>query len=98
MQRANGADRVLIAWDVNPDTLDGIKAGTIDSTLAQKPFTMAFYGLKALDEVYHAPPPSLSRNFAADPFSPYPVFVDTGTALVDKKNVDTYIAAAAQAK
>jgi ribose transport system substrate-binding protein len=98
MQRANGADRVLIAWDVNPDTLDGIKAGTIDSTLAQKPFTMAFYGLKALDEIYHAPPASLSRNFAADPFSPYPVFVDTGTALVDKKNVDTYIAAAAQAK
>jgi ribose transport system substrate-binding protein len=38
------------------------------------------------------------RDFASDPFSPYPVFVDTGTSLVDKKNVDMYISAAAQAK
>ena len=98
INRANATDRVLIAWDVNPDTLDGIKAGTIDSTLAQKPFTMAYFGLRSLDEVFHAPPSSLTRNFAADPFSPYPVFVDTGTSLVDKKNVDTYIAAASQAK
>jgi ribose transport system substrate-binding protein len=98
IKRQNAADRVLIAWDVNPDTLDGIKEGTIDSTLAQKPFTMAYYGLKSLDEIYHSPHSELSRNFAADPFSPFPVFVDTGTSLVDKKNVDTYIAAAAQAR
>lgn len=98
IKRANATDRVLIAWDANPDTLDGIKAGTIDSTIAQKPFTMAYYGLKALDEVFHAPPSQLSRDFGADPFSPYPVFVDTGTSLVDKNNVDLYIASAAQAK
>jgi ribose transport system substrate-binding protein len=54
--------------------------------------------LKALDEIFHAPPQQLSRDFGADPFSPYPVFVDTGTALVDKNNVDLYIAAAAQAR
>lgn len=98
IKRANVTDRVLIAWDANPDTLDGIKAGTIDSTIAQKPFTMGYYGLKALDEVFHAPPAQLSRDFGSDPFSPYPVFVDTGTSLVDKNNVDLYIASAAQAK
>ena len=98
IKRANVTDRVLIAWDANPDTLDGIKAGTIDSTIAQKPFSMGYYGLKALDEVFHAPPAQLSKDFAADPFSPYPVFVDTGTSLVDKNNVDLYIASAAQAK
>ena len=86
---------MLIAWDANPDTLDGIKAGTIDSTMVQKPFTMAYIGLKALDEIFHSPPAKLSKDFASDPFSPYPVFVDTGTSLVDKNNVEQYIAAAA---
>ena len=42
------------------------------------------YGLKALDEIFHAPPAQINRDFGADPFSPYPVFVDTGTSLVDK--------------
>ncbi len=98
IQRANVTDRVLIAWDTNQDTLDGIKAGRIDSTIAQKPFTMGYYGLKALDEIFHAPPVQLTKDYGADPFSPYPVFVDTGTSLVDKNNLDAYQAAAGQAK
>jgi ribose transport system substrate-binding protein len=98
ISRANVTDRVLISWDANPDTLQSIKAGTIDSTLVQKPFTMAYFGLKSLDEIFHSPPSHLGSDFAADPFSPYPVFVDTGTSLVDNKNVDQYLAAAAQAK
>jgi len=98
VKRANGTDRTVIAWDANPDTLDGVKAGLIDSIIVQKPFTMGFYGLKALDEVFHAAPGQLTKDFASDPFSPYPVFVDTGTSLVDRANVDLYIASAAQAK
>ncbi|MGO9432929.1 MAG: substrate-binding domain-containing protein [Terracidiphilus sp.] len=98
IKRANATDRVLMAWDANPETLDSIKAGTIDSTIVQKPYTMGYYGLKALDEIFHAPPAQLSKDFGSDPFSPYPVFVDTGTSLVDKNNVDLYIASAAQAK
>lgn len=98
IRRANVTDRVLIAWDANQDTLDGIKAGTIDSTIAQKPYTMGYYGLKALDEIFHAPPAQLTKDYGADPFSPYPVFVDTGTSLVDKDNLDVYQAAAGQAK
>lgn len=96
IKRTGATDRILIAWDVNQDTLDGIKAGSIDATVAQKPFTMGYVGLKALDEVYHYPPPSLTRDYSADSFAPYPVFVDTGTSLVDKSNVDLYIASAAQ--
>jgi len=98
IKRANATDRVLISWDANPETLDSIKAGTIDSTIVQKPYTMCYYGLKALDEIFHAPPAQMSKDYGSDPFSPYPVFVDTGTSLVDKNNVDLYIAAAAQAK
>jgi ribose transport system substrate-binding protein len=89
---------LLVAWDVNQDTLDGIKDGTIDATIVQKPYTMAYYGLKSLDEIFHAPPAQVGRDYSSDPFAPYPVFVDTGTSLVDKNNVDLYIAAAAQQK
>ncbi len=95
VKRTNATDRIVLAWDVDQGTLDGIKAGTIDATVAQKPFTMGYVGLKALDEVFHNPPAQLSKNYADDSFSPYPVFVDTGTSLVDKENVDSYIASAA---
>jgi ribose transport system substrate-binding protein len=98
VKRMNATDRTVIAWDADQGTLDAIKAGTIDSTLAQKPYTMAYYGLKALDEVFHNPPKQMDKDYASDPFSPYPVFVDTGTSLVDKNNVDLYITAAAQLK
>ena len=96
LKRANATDRVLVAWDVNQDTLDGIKGGTIDATIAQKPFTMGYVGLKVLDEIFHAPPKQLGKDYSADSFSPYPMFVDTGSTLVDKDNVDLYIASAAE--
>lgn len=95
LKRAGATDRLLIAWDVSQDTLDGIKAGTIDSTIVQKPFTMAYLGLKGLDEVFHDPPPKLNQDFSASAFALYPAFVDTGTSLVDKSNVNTYLASAA---
>jgi ribose transport system substrate-binding protein len=96
IKRTNETDRLLLAWDVNQDTLDGIKAGSIDSTIAQKPYTMAYTGLKALDEIFHSPPKDLGKDYSSDAFSPYPVFVDTGSSLVDKTNVDLYISSAAE--
>ena len=96
IKRGNATDRVLVAFDVNQDTLDGIKGGTIDSTIAQKPYTMGYVGLKALDEVFHNPPKQLNKDYSVDSFSPYPLFVDTGTSLVDKNNVDLYLASAAE--
>jgi ribose transport system substrate-binding protein len=95
LKEAKVTDRLLVAWDVDQETLDRIKAGTIDSSVAQKPYTMAYIGLKALDEVFHAPPKQLNKDYSADSFAPYPVFVDTGTSLVSSDNVDLYIAAKA---
>lgn len=94
IKRANATDRVLIAWDVNPDTLEGIRAGTITATIAQKPYTMGYVGLRALDEIFHSPPKQLAKDYSSDSFSPFPEFVDTGTSIVDKSNVDSYIASA----
>jgi ribose transport system substrate-binding protein len=94
--KRGGGGREVLAFDVDQDTLDGIKAGSIDATIAQKPFTMAYVGLKALDEIYHDPPKDLARDYSADAFAPYPAFVDTGTSVVDQSNVDLYIASAAE--
>lgn len=94
VSRANATGQVVIAWDVNQDTLDGIKNGTINATVAQKPFTMGYVGLRMLDQIFHNPPQSLGKDYSQDAFSPFPVFIDTGTSLVDKRNVDAYIASA----
>ena len=98
LKQGNVTNRLLVAMDVDPDTLNLIKDGTIDATIAQKPYTMAFYGLKALDEIHHYPVTNLHTDFAVDSFSPFPVFIDTGTAQVDKGNVDIYIQSAKEAQ
>ena len=90
LKRRNVTDRVVIGMDVDADTLAAIKDGTIDSTVAQKPFTMGYFGLKSLDEIHHNLPKPFQTNYGVDSFSRYPQFVDTGTAMVDKSNVDVY--------
>jgi ribose transport system substrate-binding protein len=88
-KRRNATDRLLIAMDVDSDTLKLVGDGTIDSTISQKPYTMAFLGLKALDDIHHYPVKPLDQDFGLDPYSPFPAFVNTGVALVDKTNLDT---------
>lgn len=95
VKQAKTSGRVVVAWDTDQGTLDAIRDGTIDSTIAQKPYTMGFFGLKLLHDVFHSPPPQLNKVFRTDFFSPFPVFVDTGTALIDKSNVDLYFSAEA---
>ncbi|HUB52245.1 MAG TPA: substrate-binding domain-containing protein [Terracidiphilus sp.] len=95
VKRSHDSSRTVVAWDVNPDTLNAIKDGVIDATIVQKPFTMGYVGLKALDEVFHYPPAQPSKDYSSDAFAPYPAFIDTGTSLVDKSNVDLYLSASA---
>jgi ribose transport system substrate-binding protein len=59
---------------------------------------MAYVGLRDLDLIFHDPPRQFSKDFSGDSFSPYPVFVDTGTTMVDKNNVDLYMSEAEGAK
>jgi ribose transport system substrate-binding protein len=94
VKRGKVGDRTVIAMDVEQDTLSQIKDGTIEATISQKPFTMGFVGLKELDEIFHNKPKSLSKDYSVDAFAEYPFFIDTGTALVDKANVDVYAKAA----
>jgi len=88
---AQASGHLLVAMDVDDATLKLVKSGVIDSTISQKPYTMALLGLKALDEVHHYPVKPLAAHYYLDPFSPFPAFVDTGVALVDKTNVDSIL-------
>ena len=94
LKNAN-SNRVLIAMDVDPDTLNLIKSGVINATIAQKPYTMGYIGLKALDQIFHDGPKTFRSDYSVDTFSPFPTFVDTGTAVVDKVNVDLFANSAA---
>lgn len=83
-------DKVLMAMDTDPDTLDWIRKGVIAATISQKPYSMAYVGLMMLDHLYHHKPASLDHDWAKDSFAPIPAFVDTGSALIDKNNVEAY--------
>jgi len=86
-------DKVVLAMDTDEDTLSWIQKGVIAATISQKPYTMSFVGLKMLDDLYHHKLSSLTADWARDSFAPIPAFVDTGSSLVDKTNVDALIAA-----
>lgn len=83
----------VMAMDTDQETLDWIKKGVIAATIAQKPYTMAFVGLEMLDGLYHHKPSTLDKNWATDSYAPIPTFVDTGSDLIDKSNVDAFLQA-----
>ena len=83
--------KVVIAMDTDPETLEWIQKGGIAATIAQKPYTMAFVGLEMLDDLYHQKPPALDKDWSKDSFAPIPSFVDTGSALIDKSNVEAFM-------
>jgi ribose transport system substrate-binding protein len=85
--------KVVIAMDTDQETLDWIQKGVIAATIAQKPYTMAFVGMQMLDNLYHHKPSSLDTDWSKDSFSPIPSFVDTGSGMIDKSNVQSFIEA-----
>lgn len=85
--------KVVMAMDTDPETLDWIQKDMIAATIAQKPYSMAFVGLQMLDNLHHHKPPALDADWLKDNFAPIPSFVDTGSALIDKANVGSFLQA-----
>src|SRR6266705_1817935 len=84
--------RVVMAMDADPGTLEWVRKGVITATISQKPYTMAFLGLQMLDTLHHDELKTLDSDWTRDSFAPVPALVDTGSALVDKSNVDAFAA------
>jgi len=83
-------DRKIVAMDTDSDTLDFVAKGAIAATVAQKPYTMGYFGLQMADMLHHRPPAQTGQDGSGDPHSPLPAFVDTGVTLVDKSNVSAF--------
>jgi len=90
LERYKIKDKPIVAMDTDQETLDWVKKGVIAATIAQKPYTMSFVGLKILDDLYHDKLRPQDKNWAQDPFSPIPAYVDTGLTLIDKNNVENF--------
>jgi ribose transport system substrate-binding protein len=87
LSRANVQDKPVIAMDTMESTMTWMQKGMIRATIAQKPYTMAYFGLRLLDDVHHAGP----ADFAADgSHARLPVFIDTGATLVDRSNMGLF--------
>jgi len=86
----NIRNKVVIAMDTDANTLEWVQKGVIAATIGQKPFTMTLVGLHMLDDYYHNKIPNMDADWTHDSFAPVPAFVDTGSVLIDKTNVESF--------
>lgn len=88
--RGLSGQRVVIGFDTDKGTLDMVKDGTINATLAQGTWNMGYWSLIELFHQNHdlVQPDSEDMNGA----HPLPPFIDTGITIVTKDNVNNYYA------
>jgi ribose transport system substrate-binding protein len=79
----------VVSFDKDPETLDWIDRGAINATVAQKPYLMAYYGVKFLDDLHHNAVHEF-KDWRTAPAPPLPSWVDTGTAIIDKSNLAAF--------
>jgi ribose transport system substrate-binding protein len=85
----------IVAFDKDPQTLEGIERKWITATVVQKPYVMAYYGVRFLDDLHHNVVHEF-KDWATAPAAPLPTFVDTGTAVIDSSNLAAFQKALAE--
>src|SRR6185437_10060238 len=91
LDRAGIRDKTVIAMDTIEGTVKWMQKGMIRATIAQRPYTMAYFGTRMLDEFHHNKPANSDTNSAR---LSVPVFIDTGATLVDKTNLSAFASSA----
>jgi len=82
--------KVIIGFDTDKGTLDLVKEGTINATLAQGTWNMGYWSLMGLFHLRH----NLVQtgDSGSNTGHPLPPFVDTGITIVTQQNVDQFYA------
>jgi ribose transport system substrate-binding protein len=88
LDRAGLRDKTIVAMDTQEGTLNWMRKGMIQATIAQRPYTMAYFGMRVLDDFHHVK----LGGAAEGPRAQVPVFMDTGATLVDKSNMALFAA------
>ncbi len=97
LDRAGMKGKTIIAMDTQEGTLNWMRKGMIRATIAQKPYTMAYFGTRVLDGFHHTKP-GADANALKGNRSFVPVFMDTGATLVDQSNMASFAAAVPTAR
>jgi len=79
----------IIAMDRNDATLDFIKKGFIQASLAQRTYTMAYLGLQMLYGLNHDRI-KMVKDWRKAATCPLPALVDTGTVVITPENVEFF--------
>jgi ribose transport system substrate-binding protein len=96
LNRHNMQGKTVIAMDTDDSTLGWVEKGVIAATIGQKPFTMAYFGVRMLDDLHHNKPQPLSADWAQNLQALVPSVVDTGATLIDSSNVQSIRQTAAE--
>lgn len=91
VKEANKVGKVhIISFDTDTGTLDQIKAGVIDATIAQGTWNMGYWGMMFLYNLKHNLLKPIDGDWKTAKVSPLPPTVDTGVNIVTKDNVDYF--------
>jgi ribose transport system substrate-binding protein len=85
----------IVAFGKDPEILDGIARGTITASIGPKPYIMAYYGVKFLDDLHHFVVHQMG-DWRSAPSMPLPRRVDVGTDVIDRSNVSFFLDALAK--
>ena len=83
VKAANKVGKVkIVCFDEQDDTLKGVKDGSIDSTVVQKPYEFGYNSVKVLAALARGDKKAIPAN----------KMIDTGVRVIDKTNVDSFTA------
>ncbi|MDP9750426.1 substrate-binding domain-containing protein [Thermoanaerobacter pentosaceus] len=91
VKEANKVGKVhIVSFDTDKGTLDNIKAGVIDATIAQGTWNMGYWGMMFLYHLKHDLVRPIDGDWKTARVAPLPPIVDTGVNVVTKDNVDYF--------
>lgn len=91
VKEANKVGKVhIISFDTDKGTLDDVKSGIIDATIAQGTWNMGYWGMMFLYNLKHDLVHPIEGDWRQANVAPLPVSVDTGVNVVTKDNADYF--------